>query len=197
MRICYTYLYLEGENNMEINNELKEIDKEIENLEKELKRFEDKTTKKINEAYEKRNEIIEKGKKEGMIECKYCNKYSHNLDFSIIEKLETKIECTWSDPINSGGNDYAIIERKNTYYKCPKCKELFLVSSIKKSKSADYSRDARELKNFKPTSEIISIEENPRIAQKKKLTQQLEEQTNLVSLAEGKMKKISEELAKI
>ena len=71
-------------------------------------------------SLEKDIEIARKILSEEIIYCENCDDYF--LARSFFQDTETKREsvCTYSDPINSGGNEYADRDVLYTYLICPK-----------------------------------------------------------------------------
>ena len=71
-------------------------------------------------SLEKDIEIARKILSGEMIYCENCDDYF--LAHSFFQDIETKKEsvCTYSDPINSGGNEYADRDVLYTYLICPK-----------------------------------------------------------------------------
>ena len=52
--------------------------------------------------------------------CEDCDDYYLSSSFQIQTKRETQLVCVYSDPINSGGDEYANKNCNITYRICPK-----------------------------------------------------------------------------
>ena len=92
-----------------------------------LRIIEIKDKDKQKEAIDKLEEDIKVVKKIIAGEYRYCPECKdYYLAKSFIEKTETKREecCTYSDPINSGGNEYAMKDVRYNYTLCPKDHKL-------------------------------------------------------------------------
>lgn len=68
-------------------------------------------------------EIAEKIFSGELTYCDKCGDYYHSRSFFIDTEIVDERVCTYSDPINSGGDEYEIRKVKYTYKICPKgCK---------------------------------------------------------------------------
>lgn len=57
--------------------------------------------------------------------CKKCGDYYLSKSFIVETKIVTERVCTYSDPINSGGDEYENKDIRYTYKYCPKgCKHI-------------------------------------------------------------------------
>lgn len=178
---------------MDINDEIQNIELEIKRLESEMKEMQAAGQQKIDAAKTKREEIIEKIQKEGFGKCDWCKKMSLNSDFHTIIKREVNVECVYRDIINSGGNRYAIVEKKNTYLKCPKCNSLKLFDSLQISESSSYDRD-HEFSDFTPISEIITSTEDAKTRKRNELIEEMCTQQEIANTAKKNIKKIKNEM---
>lgn len=133
---------------MDFNNEIETIRKNIE----ELRSKRDELNVSIERKTRNLEEIKRNSKENGYKECPHCKKMSPKTEFSKIMIYEKNIECVYQGIINSGENEYAVVERVNTYSVCPKCNEKFLFNSQQISEG-NWLRDRNV--EFTPERKVI------------------------------------------